>query len=259
MAYEPKTWVCGETITADGLNNIEDGIQEALECCESGGDCGYSCIFTATSTLDEETVTTEDSGGNILGYLSNGITDSIIRVTFDGTEYICNKRADGGYGALYVYGYGADWSIYPFMIYYNEFYTENAGTYSVKIEAGDVDVSTTGCFAEAVKSFIETEEDIVLSYSSYGNVVDLIKFDFNQVDQKITDNSPIRGIAVDDKNRQYQLTYIKKINANLMELSFASMVQFTSSNYRWYYITVSIDNYGFVTYAYGSYKEVSVS
>lgn len=43
MAYTPKTWVCGETITADGLNNIEDGIQEALECCGSGGDCGYEC------------------------------------------------------------------------------------------------------------------------------------------------------------------------------------------------------------------------
>lgn len=31
MAYTPKQWVCGETITADGLNNIEEGIQEALE------------------------------------------------------------------------------------------------------------------------------------------------------------------------------------------------------------------------------------
>ena len=37
MAYTPKTWQCGETITADGLNNIEDGIQEALECCGGGG------------------------------------------------------------------------------------------------------------------------------------------------------------------------------------------------------------------------------
>ena len=30
MAYEPKEWVCGETITADGLNNLEEGVQEAL-------------------------------------------------------------------------------------------------------------------------------------------------------------------------------------------------------------------------------------
>lgn len=26
MAYEPKTWVCGETITAEALNHIEQGI-----------------------------------------------------------------------------------------------------------------------------------------------------------------------------------------------------------------------------------------
>lgn len=37
MAYTPKTWACGETITAEKLNNIEEGIQEALECCEGGG------------------------------------------------------------------------------------------------------------------------------------------------------------------------------------------------------------------------------
>lgn len=43
MAYTPKTWQCGETITADGLNNIEDGIQEALECCGGG-----TIVFTVT-------------------------------------------------------------------------------------------------------------------------------------------------------------------------------------------------------------------
>lgn len=26
MAYEPKTWVCGETITAEALNHMEQGI-----------------------------------------------------------------------------------------------------------------------------------------------------------------------------------------------------------------------------------------
>ena len=33
MAYTPKTWACDETITADGLNHIEQGIAEA----SSGG------------------------------------------------------------------------------------------------------------------------------------------------------------------------------------------------------------------------------
>lgn len=31
MAYTPKTWVCGESITDGGLNNMEEGIQEALD------------------------------------------------------------------------------------------------------------------------------------------------------------------------------------------------------------------------------------
>ena len=29
MAYEPKTWECGETITADALNHIEQGIAQS--------------------------------------------------------------------------------------------------------------------------------------------------------------------------------------------------------------------------------------
>ena len=38
MAYTPKTWECGETITADALNHIEQGIAEA----SSGG--GYCTV-----------------------------------------------------------------------------------------------------------------------------------------------------------------------------------------------------------------------
>ena len=33
MAYEKQTWQCGETITADKLNHMEDGIEE---CCSGG-------------------------------------------------------------------------------------------------------------------------------------------------------------------------------------------------------------------------------
>lgn len=33
MAYEKQTWECGETITAEKLNHIEDGIASA----SSGG------------------------------------------------------------------------------------------------------------------------------------------------------------------------------------------------------------------------------
>lgn len=37
MAYERHNWQCGETVTAELLNNIEDGIAEALDCCSGGG------------------------------------------------------------------------------------------------------------------------------------------------------------------------------------------------------------------------------
>lgn len=33
MAYTPTEWNCGDTITADKMNNLEEGVQEALECC----------------------------------------------------------------------------------------------------------------------------------------------------------------------------------------------------------------------------------
>ena len=36
MAYERHNWSCREVVTAERLNNIEDGIEEALECCDGG-------------------------------------------------------------------------------------------------------------------------------------------------------------------------------------------------------------------------------
>lgn len=33
MAYEKQTWVCGDVVTADKLNHMEDGI---AECCGGG-------------------------------------------------------------------------------------------------------------------------------------------------------------------------------------------------------------------------------
>lgn len=37
MAYERTTWECGDIVTAEKLNNLEDGVEEALECCSGGG------------------------------------------------------------------------------------------------------------------------------------------------------------------------------------------------------------------------------
>ena len=37
MAYTPKEWITGEYVTAENLNNIETGIQEAMDMMASEG------------------------------------------------------------------------------------------------------------------------------------------------------------------------------------------------------------------------------
>ena len=176
MAYEKKTWVCGETITADGLNNIENGIEDALDCCgrlpevttDDDGDVltvvdgswekaepGYSCSEGAILIL-EESVTTINDGNYAAGFLQTAVSgyDSII-VTVDGTEYTCAKDASGNYGAPFddaTFTY--DWSDYPFAIAWsNSFRTQTVGTYSVKVEIIGEIIDASECFEKAVKYF----------------------------------------------------------------------------------------------------------
>lgn len=50
MAYTPKTWECGETITADALNHLEQGVASA------GGGAEpliVNCTSTVPQTLDK--------------------------------------------------------------------------------------------------------------------------------------------------------------------------------------------------------------
>lgn len=189
MAYEKKTWVCGETITADGLNNIENGIEEALDCCESklpavttddDGDVltvvdgewakaepGYKCS-EASTTLTEESVTTtksDPSAPYAWGHFSYSsfIDANTIIVTFNGTEYEASKTESSGGNAYGGIGSSSfDFSEYPFAIMSNSqhgnyLYTETAGTYSVKIEAINVTVDETSvCFEKAVKNIVNS-------------------------------------------------------------------------------------------------------
>ena len=112
------------------------------------------------TVLTEESVTTSAQSGSYnarLLYLQP-ISANTIRVTFNGTEYECERQAMGDffiYGASVDEQTGAfDWSEYPFCITSNsgnyppnEIYTETAGTYTIKIEApggggGDVSVES---------------------------------------------------------------------------------------------------------------------
>lgn len=150
MAYEPTTWNCGDTITAEKLNKLENGL---AECCGGGSaDVGYTCEYV---TLTEETVTTAEDGGWIYADLSytTPIEAATIRVTFNGTVYECERVEDND---SYYHYYGApdnDWSEYPFQIVvgdYNTLYFETAGTYTLKVDSEVA--TTTECFKRAVKS-----------------------------------------------------------------------------------------------------------
>ena len=59
MAYEPKTWECGETITADDLNRIEEGVADANDSENSNfyivafSDASDPTIITSDKTVEE--------------------------------------------------------------------------------------------------------------------------------------------------------------------------------------------------------------
>lgn len=160
MAYEKQTWVCGETITADKLNHMEDGIAEA----SGGGTAGYECTEERT-LLTEETVTTavnpeylDDGAYGTLSY-AGFITADMLKVTFNGTEYNCSatylNEGNISYGAQYQSD-GFDWSEYPFSISSapgesNLIATESPGTHNVKIEIVQLSSEISECFKAAVQ------------------------------------------------------------------------------------------------------------
>lgn len=81
MSYTPKTWQCGEIITAAAMNNIEDGVQEALEGCGGGSDL-YRINVNITpqevvqcDTSFEDIMSAHDDDGKLIidqfGYVYN--------------------------------------------------------------------------------------------------------------------------------------------------------------------------------------------
>ena len=213
MAYDKHTWTCDEPITVERLNHIEDGIANA------GGDCGFECE-DGWVTLTEESVTTaevESGSGIYVGDLSYSqlIDADAIRVTFNGTEYICSNvtEEDGG-----LYGAADGWSTYPFLLESDSnpygastsLETEVAGTYTVKIEvAGGTVVTTTPCFDKARGYWCEdeivtlTEESVTTEQSgpfvwgslSYSQLIDAetLKVTFNGTEYECPRNDTPAG------------------------------------------------------------------
>ena len=137
MAYEKQTWQTGDTITAEKLNHIEDGIEDNQN--------NYyveeikTVIYDGNITLEEWI----DDNGKIhyhcsIEDLDKSIYNDNIEVIFDGISYTCNSFDYNRYGANWSAELqDTDWSIYPFSIDAGENYlnisTQTGGTHSIKI------------------------------------------------------------------------------------------------------------------------------
>lgn len=139
MAYVKTTWAANDIITAAKLNKMEQGIYD--------GQNGWSVESTQ---LFSETVTTvaQEWGNDAQFSYNQNINSDVITVTFNGTDYECNRLDFGdfvGYGGMTETD--PDFSQYPFAIGsysdgYNFIYTQSAGTYSVAVSAMSAVVSS---------------------------------------------------------------------------------------------------------------------
>lgn len=145
MAYTPINWQTGDVITAEKLNKMDNG------------------WGITSAQLFSETVTTVNDGSENIGNLTyTALIDApTITVTFNGSDYVCERHAAIGdsysYGAEIGMG-STDFSEYPFYISTmdgdNSIATETAGTYTVAVSAPAVETSTN--FANAVKNVAGT-------------------------------------------------------------------------------------------------------
>lgn len=151
MSYTKREWATGNVVGAVDLNRIEDRIANI--------DVGYSCTEEWVTLTDESVTTVKpnesaQSAGNYLAY-SEPITADTIKVTFNGTEYECNKQTHDlgftyyGTNTMPRIGEVIDWSEFPFEITDYQLFTETAGTYQVKIEAYEKTTETSECFDRA--------------------------------------------------------------------------------------------------------------
>ena len=86
MAYTPHTWECGETITQNNMNRMEEGIQEALECCDG------KYIVTITNQYDEQA---EESR-----WVADHSAEEIMEAYNQGKTIIAQREVEG---AMMIY------------------------------------------------------------------------------------------------------------------------------------------------------------
>lgn len=147
MAYTKHTWENGEVITAEKLNNLEEGI-------------GYDVVEEVL--FEEEVTTTQPSGapfatGNII--YSDFIDVDVLNVVFNNIEYSLPKDVNGDgknkfYGELNKESQYPVFDTYPLAIissheHGNKIATSEPGTYNVKVKVQLIQTTTE--FEQAVK------------------------------------------------------------------------------------------------------------
>ena len=108
MSYTQHTWVDGETITKEKLNNIEEGINEAVEGgggSGGGGEGGslYFCTPTETGIAESyNDLLSAINSGKIPVYVDSSPNDTIIDY-LAGMQLFTTGEDVGAY-AYFIYG-----------------------------------------------------------------------------------------------------------------------------------------------------------
>lgn len=200
MAYEKQEWKTGDTITAEKLNHIEDGIDKAQNRYE---------INEVRELLFEGSLTTEIEEGSA-AYTEfepiSPINANEIIVTFNDIEYIVQK--DENYSCYGEFdGQDIDYTTFPFFIgvpsynvthYY--LYTSEPGTYPIKIESQETEIEISDDFKEAVEAcspiFTVTITDSNNNYTSDKT--------YNEIEQAFLAGKLVRAIL--DRVTYYLVT-----------------------------------------------------
>ena len=150
MAYEKTEWKSGDTITAEKLNNIESGVKDN----ENGWEVESELeIIKEEEELHLEAVSGENYSSTY--FYGSFYSDEII-VTFEGIDYTLTR--DNYYG---TYGEFDEeekpiFTNYPCALKYDGedgyyFYTQNSGTYLVKISHVLETIETDLDFEKVIK------------------------------------------------------------------------------------------------------------
>ena len=224
MAYTPHTWQCGELVTDDDMNRIEEGIQEALDCCNNGYSCedSYVPIYNGVVRTVKHT---QQSGQPISGGFSGvdlSLFGDVIRVTYDGTEYICplvSTEYNQYYGATIANPFSeSDFSQYPFNIYlYLQgviVSTQTEGNHIIKVEGIGASPTTSECFDSAVGS---ASRFVVAFYDNNG--VYSVDKRYSEILNAIINN---RDVVVKQTN-EYGTTVYRLVRYDTNECAFSSV------------------------------------